>query len=330
MQLYDSLRETLRRFQSLTTGWDQLFQQLIDQKSNLKARTEKEVSSIKKMYQYQLKRAEYQQKTLLQEYNQDFTKKEQEVYDAMDSFSNGLSAYSRTWGVNIKDLEFLKEQAEHTRSTLIDHQNATVESMEERVAQIFDGLEISGTKSSERVEMRRIQALEHNRELARAAAGNPPLSGRNMPDIPKTISPIHKLINSALRHRNSQHKTHRDELECPKSSRDDPHAPLSKRTASSKENFDETSVNTTKFCEELKLINQANNNGGEIQDNSRISLVKHEDAWDSTLENDESSDNMSEINKALEVLSRNRVLEPVALLHLASANSNYLGKLADA
>lgn len=314
--LYDNLRETLRKFQALIGGWDQLFQQISDQKSVLRLRYEKEIEDLKRTFQYQLKSVEYQHKTLMQEYRQDFSKREQEVYGAIDFFSNGLSNYARNWDGSIKDLEFLKEQAEHVQTSLLDQQNATVEDLEERVSRIFDEL-VLPSDSKPSMDIRRMQAFEQHRENIRVAGGNPPLSGRSIPDILKNVSP-------AYRNRLHNPKLNRcDELDYQKSSRDEHHIPLSKRTVSSKGHFDESSVTSSKFIEELKLINQNNGNvTTENVENSRISMAKNEGEWDSTLE-DESSDNLIEIGKAFEILNRNRVFEPVLIQLLNMSNYNF-------
>lgn len=300
MLLYDNLREVLRKFQALTSGWDQLFQQMTDQKSLQRTRYEKEIERLKKGFEYQIKSMEYQQKSMLQEHKQEFTRREQEVYNTFEVFSQELETYGRSWRSNLKDLEFLKEQVEHSKETHLDQQNTTIENLEERVSKIFDQFVIPFEKPSGRAEGKRVHDSEKQKFVAN---GNPPLSARNLIDIPKTISPIH---NQLISFRNRNIKSARDEIEGQKSARSEHHVPLTRRT-------EDISVSSSKFYEELKLYVKNDNQNGHEQDNSRISVLKHESEWDSTLENDddESSENIGDVVKALEILNRNRILEQV-------------------
>ena len=287
-----------------------------DQKSAQRTRYEKEIERLKKSFEYQFKSMEYQQKSVLQEQKQALTQREQEIYSNFELFTQELETHSRSWRSNLKDLEFLKEQVEHSKETHLDQQNTTIENLEERVSNIFDQFVIPFEKHSSRAEGRR--GYEHKF----AGNGNPPLSARNLIDIPKTISPIHNLVS--FRNRNA--KSAREELEGPKSSRDEHHVPLTRRT-------EDISVTSSKFYDELNFYMKKEN---QNDDNSQISMLKKEAEWDSSLENDddEGSENVSEVVKALEILNRNRILDEVTqfiiVLVLLNLQRENIGQSFDA
>lgn len=256
-----------------------------------------EIENMKRMHKNELQKIECEKNSQVDTLKNEYMKKEQELLESITELTNSLNTSKGYWSNNLHDLQmFLQEQQQnlHNYNNWRHNKLANIDNELENLLNCQDNLSNP--------------PLSSRRESARP--NRPPANMKNeLADLSNMLSPIHgdnnKMKFAKLGLKNMM--VYKDE-------------PLpSSRRNNVKENIESNiSVNSSKIYSDLSFINMIPNRGELgpnemecIQENSNISLKKAEPEWDSSLEDEESVDNLSELGKAMEMLYKANLFEPV-------------------
>jgi len=271
---YTQLKDIYKAVRKLFNHWDGLFDDFSTKHNQTLAKKSKEVESLNNHYKYKLKALEFEKKSALEAQKSDLLRREQEVLDAVNNFLNSLKATKKTWNNNLTELQFCVQEQAQNLNYLSQLKNSKLKAFSNEIDSIFTDL--SPIKGMGPI------STERNRQ---------PFT-----DLINNLSPINKGIPKIG-------------MQLLNKSKDD------SQIQSSKRGKDMVGETTADAIDELFAFNK-NNGIGNMQENSRLSPPPREKSgWDTNLEDEESmeSPNIDQIEKALELLFQNGLLDQQAV-----------------
>ena len=278
---YNQLKDVYKGIRKLSHNWDSLFEDYSAKHSQSLAKKNKEVETLNNHYKYKLKALEFEKKSALEAQKNDLLRREQDLSDAIYNFVNSLKSAKKTWNNNLNDLHFCVQEQNHSITYLSEHKAAKLKAFSNEIDSLFT--EMSPHK------------------------GLATLSGRHGPGRKyeeTSQKPFNDVINLSPINPKLPKIANLNQLNSSKEEESHMILPSSKRE---QEPGAENSINI------LELFAHQKNNLGDLQNNSKLS--PNRSGWDSKLEDEESMEQpeVDKIEKALELLLQNNLLEPVSL-----------------
>jgi hypothetical protein len=279
---YNNLKEIYKSFKKLAISWDSLYEDISNKHTQVLARKNKEIETLNKQYTYSMKVMELEKKSALENQRNEFFKREQELLDSVNNFTNMIKGTKKSWEDNMTELDLLLQEQKQNINYFANHKTQKIHALEEEIERIlsqFSPTKMPGNTSRDQLSSARSRI-------------NPEKINKHFENFASILSPI-EHPKGHLR------QPSKEEMEA-----------LSRRSK-----LDPVADNS---YEELLLLSKSPNDPPPEEnypDNSRISMVKNEGGWDSQLEDDESSENseVDKVEKALALLYRNGMLEPVMI-----------------
>ena len=309
-----------KSFKLLASSWDGVYEDMLNKQKMISRKRTQEIDNINKIHSNELLKFQCEKNSFVDLLRNETIKREQDLLDSVTGLSNNMNNSKRYWANNLNDLYiFLQEQKQNMTNyrhwRQISLQNIDIE------------LENSLNSGLNDILSNPPLSTQRERECYSASTKNcPPPNinnvNRDLVEIINALSPIHhrdrdnqnKNLNNLPRNNNL--KAGILELKNMIQYKDDIN-PSSKRNyqKNERENLENISANSSKIYADLSFFNKNDPNFNNVeypdQEDSKISIKKQEPEWDSTLEDEESLDNISELGRAMELLHKAHVFDSV-------------------
>jgi len=291
---YNQLKDVYKGIRKLSHNWDGLFEDYSTKHAQSLAKKNKEVETLNNHYKYKLKALEFEKKSAMEAQKNDLLRREQDLSDAIYNFMNSLKSAKKTWNNNLNDLHFCVQEQNHSITYLSEHKAAKLKAFSNEIDSLFT--DMSPHKGLATLSNRHGGSRKYEET-----------SQKPFNDV-INLSPINpKLPKIANMNNVNDSKEEESHIILPSTKRE-------------QEAGVENSINI------LELFAHQKNNGDQtMQNNSKLS--PNRSGWDSKLEDEDSMEQpeVEKIEKALELLLQNGLLEPQAVnnfTNLAKATSD--------
>ena len=306
-----------KSYKLLVTSWDGLYDDMLTKQKMILRKKNQDIDNIKRMHANDLLKFECEKNSILNILKNENIKREQNLLDSVTELANNMNRSKSYWANNINDLHlFLQEQNQNMINYQHWRQNK-LQKIDNELENLFNspGEAVNDTLSN--------PPLSTQRECDSAIAQNrPPLNVNNINsdliEVTNALSPIHheENQNNNLNNPSTKVKVARLGFKNVIQYKDDAN-PSTKRNhlKNDRENIENISVNSSKMYADLSFLNKNDPNFNNMeypyQEDSKISIKKHQPEWDSTLEDEESLDNALELGKAMDLLHKAHIFDSV-------------------